>query len=416
MNEDETQFYTNISAMEPLFPDDPSGELERLAEDLLKKSSSLSDSLHPLTREAIADFLRPMNSYYSNLIEGHDTHPIDIEKALKEEYSTISKNRTLQLEAKAHINLHKLIYDQFKHSERNPYDIDFIKSIHYEFYKHLPENFKSAKRKDGTTIKIIPGEFRDCEVQVGSHIGPYSKYLSAFMRRFEEFYAPGTNTNKSKIRRIISIAASHHRLAWIHPFIDGNGRVIRLFGDACFMSENLHASGLWSMSRGLARREKDYKLALALADSQRWNDYDGRGNLSNRELVNFCRFFLTTAIDQIEYMSSILNTDNMLNRIHKFVDLMVANSKLKNEARYVLEAVFLKGKVSKSEIERITGKSDKTARNIAVSLLSMGLLKMENATKFSAYLVNYPISFSTILISGLYPNSKEIDLLNNILK
>jgi len=415
MLEDESKYYKSIDAMEPLFPDDPSGELEFLAEDLFKKASALSNSLHPLTREAIAAFLRPMNSYYSNLIEGHDTHPIDIEKALNEDYSIISKNRLLQLEAKAHINLHKIICDQFKNSDKSPYDSNFIKFIHDEFYKYLPEDFKTATRKDGTTIKIVPGEYRNCEVQVGAHVGPYSKNLTSFIKRFEEYYNPKINSNKSKNRRIISIAASHHRLAWIHPFIDGNGRVIRLFGDACFISEDLHSSGLWSMSRGLARREKDYKYALTLADTQRWNDYDDRGNLSNRELINFCRFFLSTAIDQIDYMSSILDTDNMLNRIHKFVDLMVSKEKLKDESRHILETVFLKGKIAKKDIERITGKSDKTAKNIADSLLSMGLLKVDNKTKFSPYEVNYPITFSTILISGLYPNNKEIDILNTIL-
>jgi Fic family protein len=416
MINDGLAFYTGIDAMEPLFPDDPSGELDLLAEDLVKKASALSSSLHPLTREAIADFLRPMNSYYSNLIEGHDTHPIDIEKALNENYSINSKNSSLQLEAKAHINLHKIICDQFKNSDNNPYDANFIKFIHDEFYKHLPEDFKTATRKDGTTIKIVPGEFRNCEVQVGAHVGPYSKNLPSFMKRFEEYYNPKANTHKSQNKRIISIAASHHRLAWIHPFVDGNGRVIRLFGDACFISEDLHASGLWSMSRGLARREKEYKLALALADSSRRHDYDGRGNLSNQELVNFCKFFLSTAIDQVAYMASILNTDTMLNRIHKFVDLMVAKQKLKDESRYILETVFLKGKIAKKEIERITGKSDKTAKSIADSLLSMGLLKVDTTTKFSPYEVNYPITFSTILISGLYPNAKEIDILNEILE
>ena len=44
-----------------------------------------------------------MNCYYSNLIEGHDTHPVDIERALKNDYSRDEKKRDLQLEAKAHI-------------------------------------------------------------------------------------------------------------------------------------------------------------------------------------------------------------------------------------------------------------------------------------------------------------------------
>ena len=81
------QFYTSATAMNPLFPEDDVKKLEDLAIELVEKSARLSGTLNPITRAAIADFLRPMNSYYSNLIEGHDTHPIDIDKALNNDYS-----------------------------------------------------------------------------------------------------------------------------------------------------------------------------------------------------------------------------------------------------------------------------------------------------------------------------------------
>lgn len=410
----ELVLYTDPVAMEPLFPDDATGELERLAEKLLKAASGLSGSLHPETRNAIAAFLRPMNSYYSNLIEGHDTHPIDIEKALEENFSKDKKNRSLQLEAKAHINLHKKICDLALSGIIKPYDPAFIKFLHKEFYDHLPEDFKIAKNISGENVPVIPGEFRTGEVKVGKHIAPSSKKLNAFISRFEEQYNPDSSANRSKIKRIISIAASHHRLAWIHPFTDGNGRVIRLFSDACFISEDLHSSGLWSMSRGLARTEVAYKSALANADLERAGDYDGRGNLSNRQLIGFCRYFLETAIDQVEYMTNVLDIDNMLKRIHSFVDLMVAKKKLKDESRYILEAVFLKGEISKKEAERLTGKSDKPAKAIMDQLISLKLITTDAANRFAPYRVNYPISFSPVLFSGLYPNGKEIDLITHI--
>ena len=50
-----------------------------------------------------------MNCYYSNLIEGHDTHPVDIERALKDDYSNDARKRDLQLEAKAHITVQQWI-------------------------------------------------------------------------------------------------------------------------------------------------------------------------------------------------------------------------------------------------------------------------------------------------------------------
>jgi Fic family protein len=85
--------------------------------------------------------------------------------------------------------------------------------------------------------------------------------------------------------------ASHHRLMWIHPFLDGNGRVARLYTDACFCRLPLPGYGLWNVSRGLARRRDEYMAALTSADAPRRNDYDGRGSLSNDELARFCYCF-----------------------------------------------------------------------------------------------------------------------------
>ena len=55
--------------------------LSELVLELTKRSASLRSSLPKGLAEPRADFVRSMNCYYSNLIEGHDTHPVDIERA-----------------------------------------------------------------------------------------------------------------------------------------------------------------------------------------------------------------------------------------------------------------------------------------------------------------------------------------------
>jgi Fic family protein len=156
---------------------------------------------------------------------------------LNNDYSENKEKKDLQLEAKAHINVHKTISDEFLNSPPQPIPTTekYLKYIHAEFYKYLPEDFKKSKTIDGDYKIVVPGEFRSCEVKVGNHIAPHSEHLNSFMERFESFYNPMDNSNSSKVRRIISIAASHHRLAWIHPFLDGNGRVVRLYSDSYFM-------------------------------------------------------------------------------------------------------------------------------------------------------------------------------------
>jgi len=411
-----TKYYLTPNTMEPLFPDDPSGELESLATELISKAGTLSGVMNNETRKAIADFLRPMNSYYSNLIEGHDTHPIDIDHALKNEYSNDKTKRDLQLEAYAHIKLHKTISEEIKNirNEIIPPSINYLKSLHKRFYDYLPESFKEVKSKHGDIKVVIPGKLRDCEVEVGRHIAPFSEKLDLFTSRFEEFYNPYNLTNKSKIRRIISIAASHHRLAWIHPFLDGNGRVVRLYSDVSFMKENLDAAGLWSISRGLARKNQEYKSLLAQADSPRYNDYDGRGNLSNKKLIEFCKFFLEVAIDQTEFMYKIIDTNNILSHIEGFTNLMVNKGELRPEAKFILSDLFLKGKISKSDAMRITNTSDKTIKITVDKLTEMGFLLPKKEGILMVYYVKYPIKYSPMIFPGLYPGNKEVEMYRNI--
>src|SRR5947208_2800443 len=102
----------SIAEMEPLLIGETSrfrGPTTDLAVELVQKSARFRGSLPESLLTSLADLVRAMNCYYSNLIEGHDTHPIDIERALKGDYSKDAKKRDLQLEAKAHIAVQQWI-------------------------------------------------------------------------------------------------------------------------------------------------------------------------------------------------------------------------------------------------------------------------------------------------------------------
>ena len=102
----------DIYRMEPMRiseENDARGDLTELVLDLTKRSASFRSSLPQGLADPLADFVRSMNCYYSNLIEGHDTHPVDIERALNNDFSKEPKKRNLQLEAKAHIEVQRWI-------------------------------------------------------------------------------------------------------------------------------------------------------------------------------------------------------------------------------------------------------------------------------------------------------------------
>jgi Fic family protein len=407
------RLYTDPAAMEPLFPDDPSGELEALAVDLIAKSAALSEAMHPITRKAIADLVRPMNSYYSNLIEGHDTHPIDIDRALRNEYATDKRKRDLQKEALAHIAVSKALRDGElqKASGTDPSSEAFIKGVHHAFYEHLPEDFLRVMSKEGVEKKVVPGEYRTGEVEVGRHIAPAHEQVPRFMARFASYYDHAAPANKSRVRRVIAMAAAHHRLAWIHPFLDGNGRVVRLCSDACAIADDLDAGGLWSISRGLARKRDEYRAMLEGADAPRMGDLDGRGNLSNAQLVAFCRWFLATAIDQVSFMRDSFQLDGVLRRIDVFVDRMASEGRIRDEARHLLKEAFLRGRFSRPDAERITDTTDKTLKKITDEITAMGLLKRVETGGGVLYEIAVPIMFSPWILPGLFPTGRESEIM-----
>jgi Fic family protein len=137
-------------------------------------------------------------------------------------------------------------------------------------------------------VAVKPGQLRQREVIVARNVGPSWEQLPAFLDRFAAEYASARHHG---VMPVIAIAASHHRLMWIHLFLDGNGRVTWLYTDACFLRLPLPGSSLWNVSRGLARRRDAYMTAFSGADAHRCNDSDGRGNLSDKGLAAFCGFF-----------------------------------------------------------------------------------------------------------------------------
>lgn len=84
--------------MEPMMPTDPAGELDDLAIEVIRKSAGISAAVHPVTRRRVVELVRRMNSYYSNLIEGHNTHPVDIDRAMREDFSKDTAKRAKQLD------------------------------------------------------------------------------------------------------------------------------------------------------------------------------------------------------------------------------------------------------------------------------------------------------------------------------
>jgi Fic family protein len=391
------KYKENTSLMEPLIlsENEPCRkELIDLAFELVAKSARLKSTLPSAIQASLATMVRAMNCYYSNLIEDHNTHPIEIEKALQGNYDADPKKRNLQLEAKSHIEVQKWIDEG--NIKNNLYSSQSLCEIHKRFCEWLPEELLWIKNTDNNKkLKLIPGELRKCNVKVGRHIPISPEVIPTFLSRFESVYA-----KLGKAETILALAASHHRLLWIHPFLDGNGRVARLMSHAIILN-TLDTNSIWSISRGFARNADEYKQHLANCDLTRRNDLDGRGHLSQESLVNFTKFFLKTCIDQITFMEQLMQPEHLRTRILVWAKEEIAMGNISPFSLQILEAILYRGEISRGEMATILNVSERHTRRLTSSLIEAGILISDSPK--SAIKLSFPATLAYRWMPGLFP-------------
>lgn len=387
----------SIAMMEPLLIGQGSRHrpaLTDLAMELAQKSAGFRRSLPGHLLTSLADLVRAMNCYYSNLIEGHDTHPVDIERALRNDYSEDAKKRDLQLEARAHIAVQQWIDGGGLRGRT--VTVESVREVHRRFCELLPDDLLWVEDPAKTErVRVIPGGLRYRDVKVGIHVAVSPPAIPRFMQRFEEVYGA-----LGKTETILAAAAAHHRLVWIHPFVDGNGRVARLLSHAMLL-EALDTGAVWSVARGLARSVGVYKGHLAACDLTRRNDLDGRGNLSEESLAEFTHFFLTTCIDQVSYMESLMQPGQLRARILIWAEEQVRLGKLPPKSGAILDAVLYRGEIPRADPPAIVGSSERTARRIVSALLEHGVLTSESTR--APLRLAFPATLASRWMPGLFP-------------
>jgi Fic family protein len=390
------------SRIEPSLLDEANTEILDLVAELSRASGALGNRLHPRSAANLADLVRVMNCYYSNLIEGHNTTPREIERAIGGQLDEAEDRRNLQIEARAHIRLQREIdHLHAAGTLPEPASLEFILWLHRVFYEDATEPMLTIKAGD-RTLTMTPGVMRsrpDEDVAVGRHIPPSSERVAAFMDYFAEKYRLDRLGSGS---RIVAMPAAHHRLNFIHPFLDGNGRVSRLMSHAMALQAGIGAHGLWSISRGLARgleSRGDYKRMMDHADMPRQGDLDGRGNLSRRALLEFTAWFLKVSLDQVTFMGDLFELETLLSRLKRYVE----RRGLKPEALPLLEQTLQRGELPRGDAKRVTGLKERSARDLLAVLVSDGILGSD--TPKGAVSLRFPLHAVEVLFPSLFPET-----------
>ena len=356
---------TNERNLRKVLPVDRIGNLKDLAMEVIRVSSRLEGSLAPETAKGLSRELRLLNSYHSNLIEGHKTFISDIKRAIRKEWSADNQRRYVQELCLAHAVVEEEMMEKLSQMREHVCTMEFIQWLHRRFYMQLPEAHRFTHHGDDfSDIPVNPGNWRELEVSVrhGEQLGPDGNEIPHLMSVFADSYNPYAFHGDE---RLLIIASAHHRLAWLHPFRDGNGRVIRLFTSACLSAIDLNVHGLWSLSRGLSRNKNEYMVYLWAADS-----------FEDGHHADFLEWFLEKCLDQISFMEKLLDIESMGRRIDKSVEQLIMSGEkgIRPESAMILREAFRSGVVPRGKIPEILHVSDRQGRRIISPLIERGML------------------------------------------
>ena len=393
----------DLGQIQPLYPEDRvTGPLLQLAAKLVAECHRLGGQAGEPVVRALRPKLRAMNSYYTNKIEGQHSLPGDIERAVRREFDADAALAKKQRLALAHMEVEQQLEEK-QATPRDLFDRQLVREIHGLLYGKLPE----GDRITDEGRPIVPGDYRRDDVAVGRHVAPPWKDIDDLLSGWADRYRSLAGAEAL----LIGTACSHHRLAWIHPFIDGNGRVARLHSHLVLHAMGL-THGLWSPMRGLARTHEQYYARLSNADLSRRNDLDGRGPLSQEELVAFARYFLEICLDQVRFMRERLDLASLKDRLKAFLLYLRGNSWrigseksiVKLEALEALHYVAMTGPVDRSRFIAMTGLGERTGRRVLASLLDYGVLSAESSRSPVAFTV--PLKSLKHLFPNLWPEAE----------
>jgi Fic family protein len=394
--------YTAPHQFEPLLPRHKREHLREISGGVIAAALRLTASAHPDSIALLRELVREMNSYYSNRIEGQSTHPRLIGRAMRRDFSDRPEIARLQRLAVAHVEAERELEARLSPAlpaANDPPALSsaFLLEAHRALYGRLSETDRTGEHGQ----VIVPGRLRGVPVAVGRHEPPPSDALPAFLARFDEVYG------KTPLLEdlLLTVAAAHQRMAWIHPFADGNGRACRLQTHCALWPLS---GGLWSVSRGLARQRDAYYRGLDAADAPRQGDLDGRGNLServnDRALSEWCAWFIALCAEQVAFMTRLFNLDGMKTRIHALIGFRAAHDRrVRMEAALPLYHLFLAGPTPRGEFCQMTGLGERTARGLLSRLIETGLAT--SASHVAPVRFAFPLDALQFLLPELYPEA-----------
>ncbi|MCQ2088191.1 MAG: Fic family protein, partial [Bacilli bacterium] len=181
----------------------------------LKKAAANNQELlamRPLPKEtlkSLREFYRVGLTYTSNALEGNSLTETETKVVIEDGLTINGKPLRDVYEAVGHAKAYDHIHELAKSKTLEESD---ILKLHQLFYQQI--DMDNA------------GKYRTVPVFIsGSHyaVTPHQK-VAAEMKKFVAWF----NKNEAKMNPVEFAALAHKKFVFIHPFVDGNGRMARL--------------------------------------------------------------------------------------------------------------------------------------------------------------------------------------------
>ena len=385
--------------LEPILPSpDFPRDIREQADALPFLAGKLAGLVAPETARRLGSLMRLTNSYYSNLIEGQYTEPAEMSQRMKRREA-----KELGLLALTHIQVQEVLERKLSMSAK---DIAWEDMFAIPLVKTVQRRLFADARQEELRVSddrfMVPGQLRDVSQQnvtVGHHDAPAWESVTPMLERLQQVYGSTSGLTS----KLLACMAYHHRLAYVHPFEDGNGRVIRMVTHLQLCKLGL-ASPLWSISRGLARRQDQYYGWLKSADQPRRGPLDGRGQLTQAGLIEFVRFMLNACQDQIEYTLDALAISRLRDRLERVVHYerkFVENGIKPEGAARVLHMLITQGEVPRVDVKACFGLHERMATDQLKKLILLGVIDSPTPKSRMVY-PSFPVWFAQLIFPDLH--------------
>ncbi|KNC07010.1 cell filamentation protein Fic [Pseudomonas sp. RIT-PI-a] len=369
-----------------------------MAEQLPFQAGKLCGVLPTESARRIGGLMRITSSYYSNLIEGQYTEPASLSaNAPRRNPKVLTKL------AVSHIGAQEALERLLRTPRGSTMEWAgmFAPSLVARVHRRLFAGAGQAELALTDGRELVPGQLRNVSeknVMVGDHFAPAWQSILPMMSRLQAVYGRIGDQRT----RLLGALAYHHRLAFVHPFEDGNGRVVRMLTHLQLAKLGL-VSPLWSLSRGLARQQDEYYRRLRSADQPRRGDLDGRGQLTQSGLLEFVEFMLQVCLDQMKYIEHAMGMATLRQRLERAIafEPRFEQAGIKQEVARALHILLTHGEVSRSDFKIYTGLHDRVASGQLNKLVTLGLVDAPSVKSRQLY-PGLPVWFAQLLFPDLH--------------